>query len=55
MSLIDHALHRSRTVILVLILLLAAGWVGYNTIMTACRPKMPNGFYCVRWNRNCAA
>ncbi|WP_417824588.1 efflux RND transporter permease subunit, partial [Thalassospira lucentensis] len=40
MSLIDHALHRSRTVILVLILLLAAGWVGYNTIPKEADPDV---------------
>ncbi|MEQ8390987.1 MAG: efflux RND transporter permease subunit [Thalassospira sp.] len=40
MSLIDHALHRSRTVILVLVLLLAAGWVGYNTIPKEADPDV---------------
>ena len=40
MSLIDHALHRSRTVILVLILLLAAGWVGYNAIPKEADPDV---------------
>lgn len=40
MSLIDHALHRSRTVILVLILLLATGWVGYNAIPKEADPDV---------------
>jgi multidrug efflux pump len=40
MSLIDHALNRSRTVILVLILLLAAGWAGYNAIPKEADPDV---------------
>lgn len=40
MSLIDHALNRSRTVILVLVLLLATGWVGYNTIPKEADPDV---------------
>lgn len=40
MSLIDHALNRSRTVILVLILLLATGWAGYNAIPKEAEPDV---------------
>ncbi len=40
MSLIDHALNRARTVILVLILLLAAGWAGYNAIPKEADPDV---------------
>ena len=40
MSLIDHALNRSRTVILVLILLLLAGSVGYNAIPKEADPDV---------------
>lgn len=40
MSLIDLALDRSRTVILTLILLLATGWVGYNSIPKEADPDV---------------
>ncbi|OKH88368.1 efflux RND transporter permease subunit [Thalassospira sp. TSL5-1] len=40
MSLIDLALNRSRTVIMTLILLLVAGWVGYNAIPKEADPDV---------------
>ncbi|MCC9624037.1 efflux RND transporter permease subunit [Thalassospira sp. MA62] len=40
MSLIDHALHRSRTVILILVLLFVTGWVGYQTIPKEADPDV---------------
>ncbi|WP_339779686.1 efflux RND transporter permease subunit [uncultured Thalassospira sp.] len=40
MSLIDLALDRSRTVIMTLILLLVAGWVGYNAIPKEADPDI---------------